>query len=137
MGLQHRLEYRIDLVAVGARAPEFEHLLLDEGDGAAALPLGPALAGQQGVAGARLAVAVVVLGEGLPVDPVGAVEVLDGAEPGVAPGFDLFLLPDQEPPLLDIVPFDSAVIAVVSHLRLQTGLFLQANSVSELPNIYN
>ena len=41
--------------------------------------------------------------------------------------------PDEESPLLNVVPFKGE--AVVSHFRLQIGLIYQ--SVNELPNTYN
>ena len=88
----------------------------------AALPLGSSLARQERLSVPGLAVAVVVLGEVLPVRPVVGVEVLEEAELVMALGLDQFVLPDQEPVLLDVVPLHRAVVAVVTHLRLQTGL---------------
>ena len=134
---QHWLEYGIYLVAVDALAPLLQHLLLDVGDRAAALPLGASLARQERLSVPGLAVAVVVLGKGLAVRPVVGVEVLEEAELVMALGLDQFVLPDQEPVLLDVVPLQRAVVAVVTHLRLQTGLTPSANSVNELPNIYS
>ena len=55
----------------------------------------------------------------------------------MALGLDLFLLPDQEPVLLDMIPLQRTVVAVVTHLRLPTGMFFQCQSVNELLNIYN
>ena len=123
-------------VAVDALAPLLQHLLLDVGNRAAALPLGASLARQERLSVPGLAVAIVVLGKGLPVRPVVGVEVLEEAELVMALGLDQFVLPDQEPVLLDVVPLQRAVVAVVTHLRLQTGLTPSANSVNELPNIY-
>ena len=80
---------------------------------------------------------MVVLGEGLPVGPVGVVEVLDEAEPGMLAGLELLVLADQVAPLVLVVPFEGVVFPVVTHLRLQTGLLRQPNSVSELPHTYN
>ena len=105
--------------------------------GVAALPPGPPLTGQQGVVHSRLTVAVVVLGEGLTVGAVVGVEVLEKTELVMALGLDQYVLPDQEPELLDVVPLNRAVVAVVTHLRLPTGMFFQCQSVNELPNIYN
>ena len=81
--LQHRLEYRIDLVAVGTGAPEFEHLLLDQGRWCAGSSTGVPACGRAAVAGAG----VVVLGEGL-LTPWA--RFLDEAKLGVALGLDLF-----------------------------------------------
>ena len=55
----------------------------------------------------------------------------------MALGLDQFVLPDQEPPLLDVVPFYGSILAVVSHIRLQFGARRLYHSVNELPNIYN
>ena len=54
----------------------------------------------------------------------------------MALGLDQFVLPDQEPPLLDVVPFYGSILAVVSYIRLQFGARRLYHSVNELPNIY-
>ena len=127
MGQKRRLEYGIDLVAVDTFAPLLQHLLFDQRQGAAALPLGSSFQGQQGLIGTRLPVAVVVLGKGLAVGAMELVEVLDEAEPNVLLRLDQLVLPDEKPPLLDVASLHRAVIAVVSHLRLQIGLPLNTN----------
>ena len=52
------------------------------------------------------------------------------------PGLDQPVLPDEESPLLSVVPFNSEILAIVSHLRLQIGVALLYLSVNELPNTY-
>ncbi len=75
-------EDSVGLVAVDALAALFEDEPHDEGGSAAGLPAWAALGGKEGVGVAGLAVAVVVLGEGLAADAVEGVEVLDEAELG-------------------------------------------------------
>ena len=62
---------------------------------------------------------------------------MDESETGMLPGLDQLVLMDGEPPLLNVVPFKGEVLVVVSHLRLQIGLPIEYQSVSELPNTYN
>ena len=129
-------EYGIDLVTVGTVEALVDDLLLDEGDGAAALPSGAPLTGEEGGVGGGEEEPVVVLGEGLTCSAVEGVEVLGEAETGMLPGLDQLVFLYEEPPLLNVVPLKGEVIAVVSHFRLQIGVRLLYQSVNELPNTY-
>ena len=123
MVAERGLEDSEDVVAVVALAALGEDELLDEGEGAAGPPARPALGGEERAVVAGEEAAVVARGEGLAVDAVEGVEVLGEAELGALFGFDEFVLGDEEAPLLGVIALDGAVLAVVSHVRLQIGLF--------------
>ena len=129
-------EYGIDLVTVGTVKALVDDLLLNVGQGAAGLPPGTPLTGEEGVVGGGEEEPVVVLGEGLTASAVEGVEVLGEAETGMLPCLDQLILMDEEPPLLNVVPFKGEVLAIVSHSRLQIGVGLLYQSVNELPNTY-
>ena len=130
-------EYGIDLVTVGTVKALVDDLLLNVGQGAAGLPPGTPLTGEEGVVGGGEEEPVVVLGEGLTASAVEGVEVLGEAETGMLPCLDQLILMDEEPPLLNVVPFKGEVLAIVSHSRLQIGVGFLYQSVNELPDTYN
>ena len=131
------LEYGIYLVTIGTVEAFAENLLLDVGQGTAALPIGAPFTGEEGVVGGGEEEPVVVLGEGLTCSAVEGIEVLGKAEAGMLPGLDQSVFLYEESPLLNVVPFKGEVLAVVSHFRLQIGVGLLYQSVNELPNTYN
>ena len=83
--LKDGFEYGIDLVTVGTVKALVDDLLLDVGQGAAGLPPGTPLTGEEGVVGGGEEEPVVVLGEGLTASAVEGVEVLGEAETGMLP----------------------------------------------------
>ena len=126
----------MNLIAIDTPVPQLQHLLLDEGQSAAAFPPGAPLLGQQGLVAVLTPVAVVILGKGLAAGPMELVEVLDETELRMLLGLDQFVLADEEPKLLNVVPLQGEILPVVPHLRLQTDCMSLYQSVNELPNIY-
>src|SRR5690554_4358198 len=105
----------MDLVAVHAALPADDDLRLDAFRLAPLAPFRPAPLRQQIGLRAALQIAVVVLPEGLRAGAVVAVEVAHPPKGLGTSGLHLLVLGDQKPPLLDVVPLDRPVEAVVAH----------------------
>ena len=141
MRFEHWFEYGTDLIAVDTLVALLQHLLLNVGQGTPGLPLGTALAGQQGIRTACLAETVLVLGEGLTAGTMERIEVLHEPELGMLLGLDPFVFPNEKAPLLSIAPFQCAVITIVAHHMPPDSVIvthaISTKSVNELPDTYN
>src|SRR6201995_5756991 len=115
----------VNLIAVHAALAAGDDLRLDAFRLAPLPPFRPAALRQQVRLGAATQIAVVVLPEGLGTGAVVLIELPDAAERRRPAGLHSLILCDQEPPFLDVIPFNRPVETVVAHRILPQGGFNQ------------